>query len=473
MVKKRKGLMGGRKTTLHNINIHSKAGGLEIGAIGSDGVELHRYGREIGPGSKFTLKAGAKVTTQNVDLTKLHDGAAGFVAQQNKRQELPSSNSEKLSPIDYLTIMRNMAHRAPKNMPLFPEAKARIARDLIAGRMAHAHLFSFDDALTRKATELLLEYPSLFMRLLPRIRLPFPSILMYYPRLNERVDDFDGFKYVRTLADFIYQASDTTLRVVPMALNDNRTDLPSLLPAPLSYVIHLEPERERRLNVFELEHAARILEYMERALSLKTLKEIVALRAISPEGYALSGLHVHLLGEAVESIGEDCMEFFCRVELKNVPWGGVPTTGSRIKLMAAMNGHASMVCALLVVLNLRTTITQIMERRQRGHLSYRGRSYTYFTEHTVTLKLPEPKVIKALHDEVKMETGIHHRRHEVRGHWCEGGGEDMCRHEWVSLDVNHSECSLCKRKSWFRKAHERGDASLGWVRKRAYNVESR
>jgi len=62
----------------------------------------------------------------------------------------------------------------------------------------------------------------------------------------------------------------------------------------------------------------------------------------------------------------------------------------------------------------------------------------------------------------------------VRGHWCQGGGSDFCRHpEWVSLDINHSECTQCGRKSWFRKAHERGDASLGFVRRRSYEVERR
>lgn len=69
--------------------------------------------------------------------------------------------------------------------------------------------------------------------------------------------------------------------------------------------------------------------------------------------------------------------------------------------------------------------------------------------------------------EVGAPTGIKHRRHEVRGHYClsRKKGSPSCRtlcHP-QRIDDRTEACSSCGKKRWWRELHMRGSAEVGFV----------
>lgn len=55
-------------------------------------------------------------------------------------------------------------------------------------------------------------------------------------------------------------------------------------------------------------------------------------------------------------------------------------------------------------------------------------------------------------------------RHEVAGHYCESHrvGDPDCSHVFTAQSPTRQICLLCGSKRWWRKAHERGNLSLGF-----------
>ena len=92
------------------------------------------------------------------------------------------------------------------------------------------------------------------------------------------------------------------------------------------------------------------------------------------------------------------------------------------------------------------------------------------TTRVVTLIIPEPKVVRALKKRAS-EIAMRRRRHSVRGHWMIRTTRPTCIHLFTKLDENHMRCGRCEGMRYWRKAHERGDASLGYVRHEEYKVE--
>lgn len=91
--------------------------------------------------------------------------------------------------------------------------------------------------------------------------------------------------------------------------------------------------------------------------------------------------------------------------------------------------------------------------RKQGQRLIQGRLRPYFESSVVTIKLPARRV-KGLFSKTLKDIGSKKRRHEVRGHY---------RH-YLNKD------GTLKRRTWIEN-HDRGDASLGWVRHASYSVE--
>jgi hypothetical protein len=64
-----------------------------------------------------------------------------------------------------------------------------------------------------------------------------------------------------------------------------------------------------------------------------------------------------------------------------------------------------------------------------------------------------------------LETGMHHRLHDVRGHWAQNRKNLSCDHIWDAIDPDHFHCTLCGTNRWWRRSHQRGDQTLGTVTK--------
>jgi hypothetical protein len=122
------------------------------------------------------------------------------------------------------------------------------------------------------------------------------------------------------------------------------------------------------------------------------------------------------------------------------------------------------VLAMLNEVPVRTKLNQ-----PPGQYTTRFSNKKYLDYHTVTLSLPKTKPLSYL----ERRLGVHrkHRRHEVRSHWRTYLPDDRpyCRREEHDWEYDHPNgyrlCGRCMAASSFIPEHERGDASLGWVRK--------
>ena len=94
----------------------------------------------------------------------------------------------------------------------------------------------------------------------------------------------------------------------------------------------------------------------------------------------------------------------------------------------------------------------------------KNRKAIYLAHTTVHIRLGERKAIKM----VKRALDVaRRRRHEVHGHWCQSRKIGVgCQHDWTQIDQDGLRFAcICGAKRWWKAAHERGDASLGYVTK--------
>jgi hypothetical protein len=95
-----------------------------------------------------------------------------------------------------------------------------------------------------------------------------------------------------------------------------------------------------------------------------------------------------------------------------------------------------------------------------------GRLMKYLDHHTLTIVAPKERRLK-LAERALTNIG-RRRRHEVHEHWCyrSGTGRVDCVHTYVSTGVRGKQlCVECGSERWRRKAHERGDATIGYAKK--------
>jgi hypothetical protein len=125
---------------------------------------------------------------------------------------------------------------------------------------------------------------------------------------------------------------------------------------------------------------------------------------------------------------------------------------------------------------LRTIITILLLMNQPNMVQYvrdvptnkrfsRGKLRTYMSHSIISIHAdPVPSIVRMGVD----HQGSPHRRHEVRGHYCHNeewrnGSHRGCEHVTEQKGENSWTCKLCGGKRWWRKDHQRGDASLGFV----------
>lgn len=95
-----------------------------------------------------------------------------------------------------------------------------------------------------------------------------------------------------------------------------------------------------------------------------------------------------------------------------------------------------------------------------------GRPMKYLDHHTLTIVAPKERRLK-LAERALTNIG-RRRRHEVHEHWCyrSGTGREDCVHTYVPTGVRGKQlCVECGSERWRRKAHERGDATIGYAKK--------
>lgn len=112
--------------------------------------------------------------------------------------------------------------------------------------------------------------------------------------------------------------------------------------------------------------------------------------------------------------------------------------------------------------------------KARVSIKQQGRRRVFMAHSTVSIDL------LAFEEDLKrnVETGARggYRAHEVRGTWANYDRNPNCDHEWQEVesedDIPRYFCIKCSQRRSWRKAHVRGDATLGWVRKQ-YSVTAK
>ena len=138
--------------------------------------------------------------------------------------------------------------------------------------------------------------------------------------------------------------------------------------------------------------------------------------------------------------------------------------------------------AILLMLN-QPAMTQYVEvPRGRGWIGHKPKPY--MAHRTVRVAMDPVTVIRQFsHGE---GSGAVRRRHRVRGHYCHSARARVavCEHQWVAVgaewtpivvevgdDPERWTCNRCQGRRWWREAHARGDAGIGWI-DHDYRVEA-
>lgn len=140
-------------------------------------------------------------------------------------------------------------------------------------------------------------------------------------------------------------------------------------------------------------------------------------------------------------------------------------------MLLSISGDVRFLVTLLAMLNTVQLATD-REHAPAGSRYVGGRIRPYMSRHTVRLEVPKERAVRKV--ETLRVAGSRRRGHEVMGHYCVSRLDGVAGHDhaWVRAGDNLWVCH-CGARKWWRKEHERGDASLGWVEKDYSVVASR
>lgn len=152
-------------------------------------------------------------------------------------------------------------------------------------------------------------------------------------------------------------------------------------------------------------------------------------------------------------------------------------------------GELRTIIALLLMMN-RPNLTRYKSVLQNHRTFHHGRSVTYMKHTVVTVDLDPVPRLMLVGSQQDEDAGLR-RRHRVRGHYChDQNARDYmriagCMHDWRDChddwtpwpeahpdDPDHWICGACGGKRWWRVAHERGTAQVGFIGHDAYEVTS-
>lgn len=124
---------------------------------------------------------------------------------------------------------------------------------------------------------------------------------------------------------------------------------------------------------------------------------------------------------------------------------------------------------VLALMQQRVLVVPDRQFRPKGAMILKGRRVPFLGRSVIEIALP--RVVHATDGE-SAGHGAPKRRHEVAGHWCFNRRVDPgCAHDWQALvSGQRYQCAKCGGKRWRRRAHERGNATLGWVQQERHVV---
>lgn len=385
---------------------------------------------------------------------------------------------KRLNREEELEIIK-LSLQSPKYMVCLGAERERSAWEAVRSRVAGAVVFNFSNEITHTAGVLSTQYFPVLVRLLPMIRLPFPRVVFAYDNItmlqaqNMLMEDPNTLCPSRV--DLLWSSrSETTVNAVCGAVMTgiHGHSTPALTLMAMRYSLHTTGDSQLRNLRSSTRMGEQVISYYKEVGAVPRLHKAGLLDSVP------AAIVDHLLGSVVNTAPvDDLMTCVNYLDVNDPPWVAVAGSSREAlrrlsDVMYDMNGHLRGTIALLALLTLRDKVVKLSEPTRRKGFIVRGSIRTpYLTESKVTLTLPEAKVYRAIQKSV--HEFIRRRRHDVRGTWCQKSGIPTCPHIWEDVDPNRKKCKLCDRKWFWRKAHMRGDASLGFVRHSSYEVEQR
>lgn len=130
-------------------------------------------------------------------------------------------------------------------------------------------------------------------------------------------------------------------------------------------------------------------------------------------------------------------------------------------------GMGRKILGVLALLNAKDREVHWSEAEAPSGSLFTGKRFMpYMSRRRLTLLLPRDQVLRKV-VRLAMTERRARRRHPVLGHWCSSRrrGDPTCNHEYENTSPTLKTCVGCGHLVWWRKAHERGDAGVGFVSK--------
>lgn len=356
-------------------------------------------------------------------------------------------------------------------------------------KLRNARRFYVDEDVTRAATRLGVQHPSVLMEMLRRARPPFQKIWIEWPlaaQIEEAGQDIADDAPVRTgcFVEHIGQEEPIFLVTAIGAppANEPRSNTISVSQAAVLY--HLQSP---------IATAPRLVEMESQLGGLAGLPQDLMARSLIGSAYAGRN-YDDATEEEIQLRFEQCdrlssyaawiLNPMLRKWHTNVlatdMYGGkrfrmVGEPGRTVTAIEALRStvqtsileHAGMwrfVIALLALINNQEYTETESYRAGKSQL-ISGHVVPYLEHLLVKLKLPrrvtEERVLRDLTDAMGFAT----RRHEVMGHFRQSRkrGDPDCDHAYIDVTPTRCRCTICGHSIWWVDEYERGNAALGYV----------
>lgn len=133
-------------------------------------------------------------------------------------------------------------------------------------------------------------------------------------------------------------------------------------------------------------------------------------------------------------------------------------------IVSSSAGELKQVLALALLLT--RPGQRVITVREQGHRRsiIRGKPMVLAKHNVITLHMKQEVAVRRFIS--GLQTGLHRREHDVRGHWAQTRRfQTACTHVWEPTDLDHYQCLRCQAKRWWRTAHKRGSNEIGTVTK--------
>jgi hypothetical protein len=121
--------------------------------------------------------------------------------------------------------------------------------------------------------------------------------------------------------------------------------------------------------------------------------------------------------------------------------------------------------SVLALIQARDYTAHVQPPRNPAKRRFVGNKVVPYLQHwRVSLKLPRQVILRDMI--TSMRESLPQPRRTIEGYWRSHHDADgTCDHVNVAETPNRYRCVLCKRALWFTPAHERGDSTIGYVKK--------